>query len=256
MILKKFLLGLTCGIAFTATTAVYASETINTYLFPVKYVFNGQSKELDNEYTTLNYNGHAYVPIRFVAENMGSIVGYDESTQTIRINYNTDSSHTSLTDNEAKDILKLLIPKAEKFYGVFNGTGWFKVDKTKTIPGETDYAQVIDEKITSIADLKNWVEEVFTKDVAQTVFFSRYLIPQIGSRPLYKDYEGKLYNDTGNGGHGWARKFLTETAKVISQKDNVAEIELNLQDFDYPPEKLTIRIEYVNDKWMLASRLD
>ncbi|KRF06771.1 hypothetical protein ASG89_18085 [Paenibacillus sp. Soil766] len=255
--MKKYLLGLTCGIALTATTAVYASETINAYLFPVKYVFNGQSKELANEYTTLNYNGHAYVPIRFVAENMGSTVGYDESTQIIKINYNNDESHpVNLTDNEAKDILKLLIPKAVKFYGVFNGTGSFKVDKTKTIPGEPDYAQVIDEKITSIADLKNWVEETFTKDVAQTVFYSRYLTPADGRFLLYKDYEGKLYNDTGNGGHGWAFSFLTDTAKVISQIDNVAEVELDRTLFNNPDKKLTLRIEYVNDKWMLASRLD
>ncbi|NRF89844.1 hypothetical protein HQN89_02165 [Paenibacillus frigoriresistens] len=255
--MKKFLLGLTCGIALTATTAVYASETINAYLFPVKYVFNGQSKELDKEYTTLNYNGHAYVPIRFVTENLGSIVEYDENTQTIKINDNTDASHSvNLTDNDAKEILKVLIPKAVRFYGVFNGTGWFKLDKTNTIPGEPGYAQVIDERITSIADLKNWVEETFTKDVAQTVFYSRYLTPEIGSLPLYKDYQGKLYNDTGNGGHGWAFTFLTDTAKVISQKDNVAEVELDRTLFNNPDIKLTIRIEYINDKWMLASRLD
>jgi hypothetical protein len=89
--LKKFLLGLTCGIALTATTAVYASNTINAILFPAKYIFNGQEKKLDSEYVTLNYNGHAYVPIRFLAENMGSIVGYDENTRTIKVNYSTDS---------------------------------------------------------------------------------------------------------------------------------------------------------------------
>lgn len=104
--MKKFLLGLTCGIALTVTTAAYASDTIQTYLFPVKYVFNGQSKELDSEYTTLNYNGHAYVPIRFVAENMGSNVGYDENTQTIKINYNTDSTQLIKTKSYS-----LAVPK-------------------------------------------------------------------------------------------------------------------------------------------------
>ncbi|WP_157276557.1 hypothetical protein [Paenibacillus sp. Soil766] len=173
------------------------------------------------------------------------------------MNYNNVASYSvNLTDNEAKDILKQIIPKAVKFYGVFNGTGSFKLDKTKTIPGEPNYAQVIDEKITSIEDLKKWVEETFTKDVAQTVFFSRYLTPGIGSLPLYKDYEGKLYNDTGNGGHGWAFDYLTDTAKVISQKDNVAVVELDRTLFNNPDIKLTLRIEYINDKWKLASRLD
>ncbi len=162
----------------------------------------------------------------------------------------------NLTDNEAKDILKLLIPKAVNSYGMFNGTGFFKVDTTKTIPGESRYALVIDDKINTITALKNAVEEVFTHDVAQTMFYSRYLTPEDGRNPLFKDYEGKLYNDTQNGGHGWAFDFLTNTTKVISQKDNIAEVELDRTLFNNPDKKLTLRIEYVNGKWILASLLD
>jgi hypothetical protein len=83
--MKKFFLGLICGVSLAATTAVYASETIQTYLFSVRYEFNGQTKELDSEYTTLNYNGHAYVPIRFLAENTGATVEYDDATKTIYV---------------------------------------------------------------------------------------------------------------------------------------------------------------------------
>ncbi|MCY9696084.1 stalk domain-containing protein [Paenibacillus alginolyticus] len=85
--MKKFVLGLICGIGLTATTAVYAADTIQAYLFPAKFVFNGQDKELNSEYTTLNYNGHAYVPIRFVAENMGATVGYDDELKKITVDY-------------------------------------------------------------------------------------------------------------------------------------------------------------------------
>jgi hypothetical protein len=161
-----------------------------------------------------------------------------------------------LTDNEVKDILKGLIPKAVAIYGMFNGTGWFKVDATKTIPGEKDYCLVTGESwkteidtnnVKSIADLKKVVEDVFTKDMAQKLFYSRYL------DPLYKDYEGQLYVNTRNGGHGWAEKFLIDTAKLKGQKDNVAEIELDKTTLDLPAEKLTISIEYVNDKWLMAS---
>lgn len=419
--MKKFMLGLVCGITLTASSVVYASDTIQAYLFPVKYFFNGQEKELSSEYTTLNYNGHAYVPVRFIAESMGASVEYFDESSAITINWplvvqyrkdhdigipniegyvtkvenqrilvvspkqqdfsatggvkefysavwvsnvpkdikvgqqvqvwfqglvlssypgqamadkisfkpndyphnaslseeqvvhqairnlkyadikifvlkevkydestdnwvirfkdgmlnsyqdqehilqiadkytKTDTKESysaNLTDNEAKDILSRLIPKAENFYGMFNGTGWFKVDVAKTIPGETGYAQVIDEKFNSIADLKKAVEEVITKDCAEIVFYSRYLTPDKGDRPLYKDYGGKLYNDTQNGGHGWATKFLIDTAKVKSQKDHVAEIELETTVLDEPSDKLTIRIEYVNNKWLLASRLD
>ncbi|SFM20356.1 Copper amine oxidase N-terminal domain-containing protein [Paenibacillus sp. 1_12] len=79
--MKTFLFGLACGILVTASTAAYASDTIQAYLFPVGFEVNGQDKKLDNEYTVLNYNGHAYVPIRFVAENLGMGVRYINSIE-------------------------------------------------------------------------------------------------------------------------------------------------------------------------------
>jgi hypothetical protein len=84
--MKKFVLGLICGIGLTATTSVYALDTIQAYLFPAKFVFNGVNKVVEaSEYVVLNHQGHAYVPIRFVAENMGALVNYKEDTKTIQI---------------------------------------------------------------------------------------------------------------------------------------------------------------------------
>ena len=84
--MKKFILGLICGIGLTATTAVYAADTIQAYLFPAKFEFNGVTKQVDTkEYVVLNHNGHAYVPIRFVAESMGALVKYEDTAQTISI---------------------------------------------------------------------------------------------------------------------------------------------------------------------------
>jgi hypothetical protein len=83
--MKKFILGLTCGIALTATTAAYASDTIQAYLFPAKIEINGQSKELPSEYKVLNYNGHAYVPIRFIAESLDLGIKYSSMDNIISI---------------------------------------------------------------------------------------------------------------------------------------------------------------------------
>ncbi|RAV23397.1 hypothetical protein [Paenibacillus contaminans] len=165
------------------------------------------------------------------------------------------SATVNLSDKEVKEILDRLIPNALEMYGIFNGTGSFKIDATKTIAGEAGYALVMDPKYKTVADLKQAVEERFTKDIAQTVFFSRYLTPE-KDRPLYKDYEGKLYVDNNNGGHGWAKKFLMDTAKLKGQKDNVAEIELDTTVLDESSDKLTIKIEFVNGKWLLGTRLD
>lgn len=87
--MKKFMLGLLCGgVLVAAGSAAYASEalqSIQAYLFPVKFVINGQNKQPDGEYATLNYNGHVYVPVRFVAEAMGGVVGYEEESGTVHI---------------------------------------------------------------------------------------------------------------------------------------------------------------------------
>jgi hypothetical protein len=125
--LKRFILGLICGIGLTATTAVYASDTIQTYLFPAKFAFNGVTKEVDNkEYVVLNHQGHAYVPIRFVAENMGALVKYEESTKTIILNETSLSKKLQL--NEA--ILNAV--KQGKLPGIEFGIGAAKKDVFET----------------------------------------------------------------------------------------------------------------------------
>jgi hypothetical protein len=175
-----------------------------------------------------------------------------------------EKDSVNLTDNEVKDILNKLIPKAVGIYGMFNGTGSFKSDATKTIPGEKDYCLVTGENgkssvdvnnVKSIADLKKVVEDALTKDIAQKLFYSIYLEMK-DPRPLYKDYEGQLYVDTHNGGHGWATKFLIDTAKIKSQKEHVVEIALDTTVLDDPYGKLIIKIKYVNGKWLMASGLD
>ncbi|AEG60056.1 stalk domain-containing protein [Desulforamulus ruminis] len=84
--MKKFILGLLCGVIISTSSIVYASDYVQTTLFPAKFIINGQSKELKSEYTILNYSNHVYVPIRFVAENMGAIIDYNNNTKTININ--------------------------------------------------------------------------------------------------------------------------------------------------------------------------
>lgn len=56
-----------------------------TYLFPVKFVINGENKTPNGSVETLNYNGSAYVPIRYLAESMDSAVIYDHPSKTITI---------------------------------------------------------------------------------------------------------------------------------------------------------------------------
>lgn len=112
--MKKFVSGLILGITLSATTAVYASEMIQVYLFPAKYVFNGESKELGNEFTTLNYQGRAYVPIRFIAEHMKTGITYDDESETIRVNYMDPEEVLAMENNIYEDNNFILTINADK----------------------------------------------------------------------------------------------------------------------------------------------
>jgi hypothetical protein len=104
--LKKFILGLICGIALTATTAVYASDSIQAYLFPAFFKINGLNAPLDDkEYAVLNYQGHAYVPVRFIAEQLGAFVDYTDQGIYKEININHFPSNVAiLTDDKFSNI--------------------------------------------------------------------------------------------------------------------------------------------------------
>ncbi|MDQ0878886.1 hypothetical protein QFZ77_007545 [Paenibacillus sp. V4I3] len=125
--MKKFVLGLICGIGLAVTTGVYASDTIQAYLFPAKFIFNGETKELDTkEYVVLNHNGHAYVPVRFVAENMGALVKYEEATKTIQIKETSLSKKLQLNKEFLSSVAQ------GKFPGIEFGIGAAKKDVFET----------------------------------------------------------------------------------------------------------------------------
>lgn len=83
--MRKLVVGAVCGAMLTGATAVYAGDEIRAALFPAKYEVNGTAVERDGAYETLNYNGRAYVPIRFVAEQLDTVVAYEEESQTIKL---------------------------------------------------------------------------------------------------------------------------------------------------------------------------
>lgn len=83
--MRKYAVGFVVGAILTGATAVYADNAINAVLFPLKYEVNGEAKQLPEGYSTINVDGHAYVPIRFVAESLGAVVAYDHDSTTIQV---------------------------------------------------------------------------------------------------------------------------------------------------------------------------
>ncbi|TXK71913.1 stalk domain-containing protein [Paenibacillus sp. N3.4] len=89
--MKKFILGLCCGLIIACSSVAFASGSIQALLFPASFEMNGSPIALNDEYKVLNVDGHAYVPIRFVAENLGATIDYDTELQKIYVkNRNLD----------------------------------------------------------------------------------------------------------------------------------------------------------------------
>lgn len=81
--MKKIILGVGLGFVFAFSTGAFASDAIHALLFPASFEINGTNHALNNDYKVLNVDGHAYVPIRFVAENLGATIDYDSESQKI-----------------------------------------------------------------------------------------------------------------------------------------------------------------------------
>jgi hypothetical protein len=80
---KKYIIGLLCGVVLSMTTAAFAANSIQAILFPSKITFhvNNTSKVIDGAGVNpiLNYNNKTYIPLRAFADAMGANVTYENS---------------------------------------------------------------------------------------------------------------------------------------------------------------------------------
>ncbi|TMV45642.1 copper amine oxidase N-terminal domain-containing protein [Paenibacillus mesophilus] len=88
--MKKFALGLLVGILFSLTSVAVASNTIEITPSPIKLIFNGKKANMGEEYAAFNYNGHLYVPIRYVSEAVGAAIGYNAKNETVSVLFSKD----------------------------------------------------------------------------------------------------------------------------------------------------------------------
>lgn len=85
--MKKILFGLVLGIMLGAGSSVWAAgeSIVQAVKAAVSLHFNGEEAVLPSEYEVLNYNGHVYVPLRYMAEQMGAVVSYDERSGSVSV---------------------------------------------------------------------------------------------------------------------------------------------------------------------------
>lgn len=96
-------MGIIVGAAFSFSTIALANDTtIQASLFPVNFSFGGKFTKLPDDYVSMNYNGHVYVPVRFISENMNSAVIYDQKKNTVFIESDLHSDLNLMAPNEER----------------------------------------------------------------------------------------------------------------------------------------------------------
>ena len=78
-----FVAGALCMVSVTAFAA-YSDVTVKLFN-DVTFKFDGVAKASPSDQPVLNYNGYAYVPIRYVSDNLGATINYDIATRVIDI---------------------------------------------------------------------------------------------------------------------------------------------------------------------------
>ena len=89
MVLAVIVAGTTYATTATSTSPVKAVEDPG-----VSFTFDGVNRPLPAGYTVLSYQDHTYVPARFVAEQLGAKIDWNESTKTVGISSATPANTT------------------------------------------------------------------------------------------------------------------------------------------------------------------
>ncbi|MBD3920424.1 hypothetical protein H8B09_16805 [Paenibacillus sp. PR3] len=111
---KQLVIGVLLGSMITGAGAAAASQStaISAFLKDgITFKFNGEEKKLEDGYSVLNYKNSTYVPARFVAEELGATVKWDNKTQTISID-STAGSKEPVQSNSTNPVVTKPEPTA------------------------------------------------------------------------------------------------------------------------------------------------
>lgn len=105
-------IGMVLG-AGASSFAGSAIEKVQAYInHDMSFEFNGTKAELPDGYSTLVYEGRSYVPVRFIAEQLGIDVDWNDTTKVISINSQEDGKdpgeEPNNSDNQDKNDYKAL----------------------------------------------------------------------------------------------------------------------------------------------------
>ncbi|SES99662.1 stalk domain-containing protein [Paenibacillus sp. NFR01] len=104
--MKKFILGLLCGLLLTVSGAAFAAGGLKAAWLNAIFEVNGQQVSKNAAAKAVNINGSIYVPLQFMAEALGGTAGYDADRHAVMVkNGPLDITDTRVPGLSAGNIL-------------------------------------------------------------------------------------------------------------------------------------------------------
>lgn len=123
------------------------------------------------------------------AENVSAGEAGHESSSAVS---SEAKSETALTEDTAKETVKLIMPIADKFYAIYNRCS-LPVDSSVSVTDANGFAYSPVESVYDTLDaLKTDTEKYFTKEYLKSSFY----LNLSDDAAFYKDIDGKLYENT------------------------------------------------------------
>lgn len=163
----------------TSSAAATAYQRSITASYDIKLEINGNNTELTDangkKVEPFTYNGTTYVPIRAVAENMGSYVGYDANTKTAIV-YQDDKEAIVMAHKISEESQQI----ASVFDGLYStcslrGNGALSV--TEAMSGLQIIADNADECMNEVENMYNILKDndnIYLDDINECMSALRY----------------------------------------------------------------------------------
>lgn len=141
------------------------------------------------------------------AENTPSAVSQQESSFAV----SSEDKTAALTEESAKETVKLNMPIADKFFAIYNRCS-LPVDKSVSVTDDNGFTySPVESVYDTIDSLKADTEKYFTKEYLEGAFYKNLA----DETAFYKDIDGKLYENTDAISDG--KNIWDTTACVITE---------------------------------------
>ena len=170
-------------------------------------------------------------------ENTSSRKTWQESGSAVS---SEENSEAPLTEDTAKETVKLNMPIADKFFAIYNRCS-LPVDKSVSVTDSNGFTYSPVESVYDTVDsLKADTEKYFTMEYLEVTFYKNLA----DETAFYKDIDGKLYENTDAVSDG--NNIWDTTACVITELTDTG-FTVTVPYLDLYEAHRSARIEYVLD---------